>query len=557
MTAALPEPGSRRTGPEPGTIARGFAAAALMLLGWLAVRAGHGAVVTAAVGAVAMATGFAVGLFVIRRLLGRASGIAGVAATVLDEAIRMRSATALVAVFIGLVPALPLLIDPAERLAYRVQFLIGWTLGGSGLILGLLTIFLACGSVCGDIDSGRIHMALSKPLHRWEYLVGKWLGIILYDLLLVVVAGMGCTLLAWLLAQSGAADAADRAVADREVLVARRSLEPEPDRPEEYAAAIAAAIQRLEADDPEAFAIDPEAARGRIRQEYARQWHTVTADMETTFVFPGLGTRGDAGKEVQLQFEPRVTNVDVDLADVRMAVWLNGRPWPMRDGRHVELTLASRARHVFDLPEDMLAGSPDLRVRIANRNLVPPGETRPTAITLPPGDGLRLFVRVGGFVPNLVGGLLIMWAKLALIAAVGVAAGAVFDLPLAILTCLVFFVTAHGSGFIGEALGSYNVVADSAWGRAVERMWYASRFMQAGRTYDAFRMVLGFVSDGLVRLLPTFSADRSVARLATGMVIPLGDVLRALLLFGIVYPAAVGLSGWWVFDRRDLVRSSS
>jgi ABC-type transport system involved in multi-copper enzyme maturation permease subunit len=557
MTAALPEPGSRRTGPAPGMIARGFAAAALMLLGGLAVRAGHGAVVTAVVGAVAMATGFAVGLFVIRGLLGRASGVAGVAATVLDEAIRMRSATALVAVFIGLVPALPLLIDPTERLAYRVQFLIGWTLGGSGLILGLLTIFLACGSVCGDIESGRIHMTLSKPLHRWEYLVGKWLGIILYDLLLVVVAGMGCTLLAWLLARSGAVDAADRVVADCEVLVARRSLEPEPDRPEEYAAAIAAAIQRLEADDPEAFAIDPESARRRIRQEYAQQWHTVTADMETTFVFRGLGTRGDAGKRVQLQFEPRVTNVDVDLVDVRMAVWLNGRPWPMQDGRHVELTLASRARHVFDLPEEALAGSPDLRVRIANRNLVPPGETRPTAITLPPGDGMRLFVRVGGFVPNLVGGLLIMWAKLVLIAAVGVAAGAVFDLPLAILTSLVFFVTAHGSGFIGEALGSYNVVADSAWGRTVERMWYASRFIQAGRTYDAFRMLLGFVSDGLVRLLPTFSADRSVARLATGTVIPLGDVLRALLLFGIVYPLAVGLASWWVFDRRDLVRSSS
>jgi hypothetical protein len=554
MTPAARELVTSRTGSVPLAVS-GLAVAGLVLLGWLAVRGGYAAVVMAAAGAIAMAGGFTACLFVIRKVLGRGSGIAGIATAVLDEAVRMRSAVALVAVFIALLPTLPLLVDPDERLAYRVQFLIGWTLGGSGLILGLLTIFLACGSVCGDIDSGRIHMTLSKPLHRWEYLVGKWLGIILYDLLLVALAGVGCGLVTWMLARGLAVDAADRATVDREVLVARRRVVPAPDRPEEYAAAITAAIDRLEDDEPDAFAADPEAVRRRISHEYARQWHTVTPDMETTFVFRDLDTHG--GEGVQLQLEPRVTNVDVDLADIRMAVWLNGRPWPMRDGRHEELTLASQARHVFDLPADMIAGSPELRVRIANRNLVPPGETRPTAITFPPGDGMQLFVRVGGFSANLASSLLIMWAKLALVAAVGVAAGAVFDLPLAILTTLVFFVTAHGSGFFGEALGSYNVVADSAWGRVVERVSYASRFIQAGRAYDAFRMLLGFVSDGILRLLPSFSDDRSVARLATGVTIPLSDVLRRLLLFAVVYPAVIGLVGWWAFDRRDLIRSSS
>jgi len=549
--AAAPDAVAGAAPPSPAV--RWLAAALVAAIGGLVIWAGFGPAVTALAGAALMAVGFVAGLFVIRRLLDRAVGIAGVAAAVVDEAVRMRSVAVLLAVFVMLVTALPLLVDPAERLAYRVQFLLGWTLGGAGLILGLLTIFLACGSVCGDIDSGRIQMAFSKPLHRWEYLVGKWLGVVLYDLLLVALAGAGCGLLAWMLARGPAVDAADRAAVRGEVLTARRGVAPAPERPDDYTAAIDAALAQLEADDPEAFAAGPEAARRRIREEYTRQWHTVTPDMETTFVFHDVA----AADTVQLQLEPRATNVDVDLADVRMAVWLNGRPWPMRDGRHVELTLASRARHVFDLPADLLAGSPDLRVRIANRNLVPAGETRPTAITFPPGDGMRLYVRVGGFPANLVGCLLILWAKLALIAAVGVVAGAVFDLPLAILTALVVFITAQGSEFFGDALGIYNVAAESPWSRALERISYASRLLQLGRLYDAFRMLLGFVSDAVTRLLPSFSADRAVARLVAGTAIPAGDVLRRLLLFAVVYPAVIGVVGWWVFERRDLVRSSS
>ena len=512
---------------------------------------------TAVAGSTALATGFGLGLALIRRLLGQGSGIASVAGAVVDEAVRMRSTLALLIVLVGLVPVLPLLLDPAERLAYRVQFLISWTLGGAGLILGFLTIFLACGSVCGDIDSGRIHMTLAKPLHRWEYLLGKWLGIVLYDLLLVVVAGGGAYTLVKVLAAGPAVDAADRAAVDRQVLVARREVAPAPDNPQEYAAAIAAAIARLEADSPELFTTQPAATRRRIEAEYRRQWHTVTPDMETTFVFPGLGTKGVADAEVQLEVEPRVTNVDVDLADVRFALWLNGRPWPLENGVQKEETLPSRARHVFDLPAGPVAEADELRVRIANRNLVPPGETRPTAITFSPGEGLRVFVRTGGFEANFIRALLLIWAKLALVAAAGVAAGAMFDLPSAILATLVLAAGAVGSEFFRDALGSYTMVGDTAWMRAAERVTRAAGSLAEQRFYEAFRMLLGFVTDVVLWLLPSLTSDGAVRRLATGLTIPWRDVLGRLALFVVVYPLALGTIGWLVFDRRDLVRGSS
>lgn len=551
---------TRRNRRQPwprAVVASSAASGSALLLAWLLVRAGLPVWGAAVAGSTAMAVGFAVAVLAIRRLLARTSGIAGVAGAVVDEAIRMRSTLVLLVLFLGLVPALPLLVDPAERLSYRVQFLIGWTLGSAGLILSLLTIFLACGSVCGDIESGRIHMTLVKPLHRWEYLVGKWLGIAVFDLVLVALAGAGAYTLVRMLAASPAADVADREALDTQVLVARREVSPSPDRPEEYAAAIAAAIKQVEADDPDAMGANPAAVRRRIRHEYESQWHTVTPDMETTFVFRGAGKAATRGAATQLQVEPRVTNVDVDLADVRFAVWLNGRPWPLRSGVQGDVTLPSHARYVFDLPSDLVGQADDLRVRIANRNLIPPGETRPTAITFPPGDGMSLFVREGGFETNLLRCLVLMWAKLVLIAAVGVATGAMFDFPSAILATLVVYCTAVGNDFFRDALGTVNVVADTAWERAFQRLLFTAGFLQELRFYAAFRMLLGFVTDGLLWVLPSFSADAAVSRLAAGIAIPFSDVATRLLLFGGLYPLVFGTIGWLVFHRRDLVRSSS
>lgn len=555
--AAAPDHSLRRSGLVGRIVARWAAAVLAVLVGWLLALAGQPTVGTALAGGAVLWLAFWLGLGGVRRLLSGTSAIASVAKAVVDEAIRMRSTLVLLVLLLGTVPVLPLLVDPAERLTYRVQFLIGWTLGGASLLLGLLTIFLACGTVCGDIDSGRIHMTIAKPVRRWEYLVGKWLGIAVYDLLLVLLAGVGSYALVQLLALRETTDPGDREALAGQVLVARRCLQPGPDRPDVYAAAIDKAIARLEADSPDGLGPDAAAVRRRIRQEYDRQWHTVTPDMETTFVFSGLGSVAAGSDSVQLQVEPRVTNVDVDLADVRFAVWLNGRPWPMADGVQQAITLPSRARHVFDLPLNLVTDGDELRIRIANRNLVPPGETRPTAITFPPGDGMQLFARVGTFEGNLIRCLLLMWAKLVLVAAAGVAAGAMFDLPAAILATLVFFFAAVGNEFFAAAGGVYNVVAETGWERAATRGLLALESLQERRWYDALRMLLGFVSDGLLWILPSFSADAAISRLATGIAIPLRDVVTRLALFGVIYPLAVGSLGWLVFERRDLVRSSS
>lgn len=536
-------------------LAGGLLAAGALV--WLLVGLGWHSAATGVVGIVGMTAGCMVGLAVVRWLLSASTGTVGVARAVVEEALRMRAALALVAALVAAVPILPLVLDHSERLQYRVQFLLQWALGGAGLILGLLTIFLACGTVCGDIDTNRIHMTFAKPLRRWEYLLGKWLGIVVFDLLLVALAGAGTYTFVRMLAATPATDAADRAAVDRQVLAARAAIAPGHESPAEFAAAVAATIAQREKDDPAAFARDAAAIRERIRWEHEWQWHTVTPDMVSTFVFTGLARPGMPAADVQLQLRPRVTNVDVDLAEVRFAIWVNERPWPVQDGRHVEQTLASGATHVLDIPGDAIGDSGTLELTIANRNLVPAGETRATAITFPPGDGLRLYRRVGGFEGNFLRCLAVIWAKLALVAAVGVAAGTGLGFPTAALLSLLVALTALGSGFLRDALGVYNVVADSAAAAAGQRLTEAAELGRQFRLYESFRMLLGFVADAVLWIVPSFAEFPAVADLAAGLAIPAGRVLACGLKIGVLFPALLGLVGWAILERRDLVRSAT
>lgn len=543
-------------GPYRWTIITTAAAAVAAIVVWLLVRAGWLMAATGLAGVTGMAVACVVGLAAIRALLAGSNGIVGVARAVIDEAVRMRAALVLLVLLVLLIPTLPLVLDHDERLEYRVQFLLAWALGGTGLILSLLTIFLACGSICGDIESSRIHTTLAKPLHRWEYLVGKWLGIVLFNLLMVALAGAGTATFVSVLARTRATDQADRDAVDHQVLTARSAVAPAHDRPEEYEAAIDAAIRRLEQDDPDGFARSPAAARRRIRHEYDWEWLTVTPDMVSTFVFGGLLRAKDA-PTVQLQLRPRVNNVEVDLADVRFALWLNGRPWPLVEGVHQEQMLPSLATSVLDLPTEFIDDTGALKITFANRNLVPDGETRATAITLPPGDGLRLLYRTGGFEANLLRCLAVMWCKLALVAAAGVAAAAMLDFPTAVLLAIVIYFAALGSGFLRDALGEYNVVAESFLASVLERLRAALEFALQFRFYEAGRMLLGFVTDVTLRVLPAFSDYDAVGSLSTGLEVPGRAVLTCFATIGLAYPLLLGLLGWLVFDRRDLVRPNT
>lgn len=539
---------------------RPLAAIATIACAALCWKLGHPALAIAIGGAAGLACGMLVGLALLRRLLSSGQPIVAVARTIVEEAVGTRLSVLLVMLVIVGLPTLPLVLDPAERLAYRLQFFLDWSLSGAFVLLAMVSIALCCGSVCGDIESRRIHMSLSKPLRRWEYLVGKWLGVILLDLLLVTLVGFGVYAFAQALRQAPAADNADRRAVEEQVLTARAAARPVHPRQEEFERSVEAAIEQIRKDDPALFAKDSAGARKRILSQHVFLWHTVSPDVVSSYLFTGLERHRLQSKVIQLRLEPFADNSKTTAAEVRFALWLNERPYPVKEGRHEEYTLQAGTTHTLELPSSAIADDGTLRVTIANRNLVMPGDPQPTSIGFNPGEGLELLYRVGSFEGNFVRGLLVMWAKLAMLSAVALAAAAWLGFPVAMLASMMVFVAAVASGFLADAIDIYTGV-DIADPTFVSMLQLRSSLLleRIGKFewWEAMKTVGAYAADAFLSLIPSFAHFDTITQIATGRVVPVSDMAAGLLEMGCAYPLLLLGIGWLLLERRDLVSAQS
>jgi ABC-type transport system involved in multi-copper enzyme maturation permease subunit len=71
---------------------------------------------------------------------------------------------------------------------YAVDFLV--------VVLAVLT---SVDIIAGEIASGTIHTIVTKPLRRWEIVMGKWLGLSLMLSLFTIVMSLGIMLAVWVI----------------------------------------------------------------------------------------------------------------------------------------------------------------------------------------------------------------------------------------------------------------------------------------------------------------------------------------------------------------------
>lgn len=553
--------GDEETSTESAWRRRGFplaiaAAAAVAAVLWLVGRETSAATIGSIL---LLGAGVAGGVALLRRLLFTSHGIAGVARAVVEEAIGTRAPAVMMLLIAVLIPTLPLLLDPEERLAYRLQFFLSWSLSGACFLLAMVTIALTCGSVCGDIDSQRIHMTLSKPLARWQYLLGKWLGIVLLDGMLLAVIGAGIFVGAIALRRGAAIDAADRLAVDEQVFTARAAVRPVHPDGAAFDSAVAAEVDRVRQENPEAFARNAAGIRRRILSERVLDWHTVTSDVVASYLFKGLDPKQIGADVIQLRLKPFADNVGVDRAEVRFAMWLNDRPYPIRNGRHETYTLPSLMFHTIDIPVSMIGPSGELKLTIANRNLVPPGESVPTSIAFSPDKGLEILYRSGSFGWNYVRGLVVGWAKLAMLAAAALAASSWLAFPTAVLASLMVYVSAVGRAFLADAVDIYTG-RDAPDATLVAMIRLRGRILlEAINTFDwwsAAKSILSLAADAFLAFVPSFGAHDGVTEIATGRLLTAGSMAGSCGLLAVAYPIVLIALGWALLQRRDLIGSS-
>src|ERR1700722_16505872 len=104
-------------------------------------------------------------------------------------AFRYRLFWVIALLLVGAVVGLPILIKDDGTAEGFAQILITYTLAAVTGLLGMCTLWLACGTMARDVEECQIQMVAVKPIARWQIWLGKWLGIVSLNAALLIVAG--------------------------------------------------------------------------------------------------------------------------------------------------------------------------------------------------------------------------------------------------------------------------------------------------------------------------------------------------------------------------------
>lgn len=113
----------------------------------------------------------------------------------------------------------------------RIRTFLDYTTLLTSVILSVMTLFLSIGIVASDVRNKQIFTVASKPVARWEYVVGRWFGVTAVNVILLAAAGgaiFGLSQYLRSLGESRDMPFEDRRTVETEIFVARRRALPEP-----------------------------------------------------------------------------------------------------------------------------------------------------------------------------------------------------------------------------------------------------------------------------------------------------------------------------------------
>ncbi len=496
------------------------------------------AIVTAAL----LCFGFALLASGAAMLLGRPSPVFAVASNVLREAMRLRIATFFVGVLLVALPMIPLWIDPKEPLRYQVQSYLSKSVSLTFLLAASMTVLLSCATVAFEIRDRQIWQLMTKPVARLQYLLGKWMGIVTLDVILLVLGGLAIFVQVRAISTRPAQDMADaQAVADQ-VLVARqgayptyRKLAPDELRELVEQRILADPILKAELEDgtKDETEVKRELARDVITT-FGTSQRTIPAGEERTYEFKGLGLAKRIGAPITLRYAFDIGRIDPH--EVHPVMFKFG------DGLFSERNFVPAQPHVMTIqPEDALKVVDDngvLKLTIENAGYVetPQGMQRIPGIgpIIFKADAIEALFRVDSFEPNFIRALCVQFIKLAFLAMLGVCTATILSFPVA--TMLSFTVLTIGSlaPFLGMSLAEYSVKPDAPI------LWKGVQY--------GVKIVAG-ASEWLLR---AFGEVSPTSQLVEGRLISWGAVISAFLVIGIVWSGAVFLCGFAAFRRKEL-----
>lgn len=573
-------------------IGLGLAYLALLALGWglawpLMLWPATSFVGGLLVGSTPLVLAFLTGVEVVKLALNGSSPILAVARNLVQEAVRMKISLVFIVMLILLLASVPGLLDPAQQLRYRVQ---QWLQYGSGLsyaILVLLTLFLSVATVSFEQRDKVIWQTMTKPVAHWQYLLGKWIGVMAVTGVLLAVTASGVYLFTEFLRREPASGeiafnvrddgtptlgkpdqmVEDRRLLESQVLVARVGRRIEP-----LSSALSPArVDRIvefnieyEKQQDSSFKDTPE-ERARIRSALLQaEKDAITGALDEKVkelldrdpnVSDSPELRASLLSDVLLQIEQRYRTIppggtgrylitglkDAKRAEGESKVTLlyklnagSNDPSKLYNVRFLinrypftrQIALSGVQSLLFDSSLIRDDGTIDLEIQSRPDN--------DREITFPP-EGLEVLYVAGGYELNFIRIVMVMWIKLGFIAAVGIATATFLSFPVACLVTIGVVFCAESAGYLNESLEVYTSMTKEG--------------------IDYVAVVVRAIAIPIAYTFKIYADLRPTESLVDGRLIGWGALVSSMAVLGAWTLAVLGL-GLAIFRQRELATYS-
>jgi len=447
-----------------------------------------------------------------------------------SEAFHNRAVLLIMLLFVFLLPALPFLVKGDGTQKGLVQLILTYTFLLAHLLISVLTCVLATSTVCGEIERKEVHITDTKPLRRWEFLFGKWLGVLTLDALLLLLIGSvsyGVTLHA---ARRGGPGDAGQEEAFQEVLVSRR---PTPAR-----AILAedkireAAVQELEAMR-ERGDIDPrvreEALLASLEAKYEKWARNIPPGARARWMASGLRPARDESESIHVRYTYQSSEGEpFGEQDTIHGLWRIGSPETALYQMRVDATPGTP--HEFEVPAKAIGEDGTLELQFVHESPI---------LAIFQEENVQVLQGRGPFYLNEAKALLLLLFQAAFLAAFAVAVSTYLTFPVAALSMFVVLVAC----LAGEG------VAD-----LIETSALVQPLPLPGRSRYVVDRGLRVFLNAVLTVLPKFGSYTPIDLLITGREIPLSLVAQAAAFLVIVRGGAVAAVGCLIYRFRELAR---
>ena len=423
------------------------------------------------------------------------SRIWAVARHMIAEGIRMKSALVFIVIILILLPVIPLtVVGDGVTLKSRAQSLLSYSLGSVGFLLSLLTVFLACGALSNEIRQKHIFLVASKPIPRWQFFLGKWLGISTLNAVLLVLTGLTVWGFTQFYLKTRPTFEEDRKALAGEVLTVRYGAKMvKPD----LTARVEDRLRKLREDGrlDDTGASVQELIRKQIRGDLEKAWRTIGPGQIREFAFRRLLVDRDEPGQIYMRFKP-TSPTGVDYLTFRIL-------WQCGDRADVD-TLTDIQQKEFIVNRFHSVPIPNRTVNKEGTLFIRMQNTDPrNSILFEGADSFEVLYDIGTFHWNLFRALSIIWCRLAFLAVLGLLASTFLSFPVACMVAFLVLLVASSSGFLSEALEWTDIGTAGK-----DPMWIVGP-------------VLRPLANFFVWIVPDFSKFDPVGTVVAGRVVPL------------------------------------